>query len=82
MIRIKVGSFGTEPTVEGKMDRLLDSEHLFKPELHLSHRQVGSGHYPITYKIMCKPVLNPKILIYLAVPINVSEEGAESNKVG
>ena len=81
MIRIKVGSIGTEPAVEGKMDRLLDSEHLFKPELHLSHRQVGSGHYPITYKIMCKPLLDPKILIYLAASINVSEEGTESNKV-
>ena len=58
------------------------NEHLFKPELHLSHRQAGSGHYPITYKIMRKPLHDPKILIYLATSINVSEEGAESNKVG
>ena len=60
MIRIKAGSIGTEPAVEEKMDRLLDSEHLFKPELHLSHRQVGSGHYPITYKIMRKPLQDQK----------------------
>ena len=44
-LRIKVGSIRTEPAVKEKIDELLDSGQLFKPELHLSHRQVGSGHY-------------------------------------